>query len=480
MRFPSTTPPPRPADKLAPTEVSPPAAQLSSVSDALATPLSLWKAGHKERAEALSEDILTGRLQAEAHLVKSFFAEATGNLEAALEHAIGAGSQAAPIHVPSLLYRLGRFDEALAAAEETVTTQPKSGPALCQFALFLREAGRLSEARDKFQRAIALAPDLVEAHFGLGQILLLQGEYRAGWDEYEWRFRLPMATNALPKLPQPFWNGMKWPEGRLVLIADQGYGDSIQFVRFLPLAAERIGTVILGCNTLLRPLFESLPGNFKIIERLQDIPEVDVQLPLSGLPRLLEISEQNISNHVPYLTPSSEAIERWCIKIDALNPSGALKVGLCWAGRPTHPNDAKRTMLFELFAPLAKIEGVQFFGVQHGPLAEQGKAWGDMLHDLSPGFHDFSEAAAAIANLDLVISVDTVTIHLAGAIGKPAWVMISAIPDWRWLLDREDTSWYPSLRLFRQDEDRLWEPVISRVAEELAALAKSRRTADQA
>ena len=420
---------------------------------------------------ALAERILAGRLRAEANIVKSLDAENRGDFPLALEYLHQAGSLAAPRHYANLFARLDRLDEAIEAAQAAVVAAPRSGAAYCQLAFLLREAGRLAEARDRFQRAIGVSPNLAEAYFGLGQLLLLQGEYQPGWEGYEWRYRIPMAKGKLHDIKRPQWNGMRWPEGRLFVLADQGFGDVIQFARYLPLAAERVGTLVFGTTPPLRRLLEQIGGPVLTIERMSDLPEVDVQTTLSGLLRLFTTSETTIPP-APYLSAPEDAAARWRHRLAELAPAGLLKVGVCWAGRPSHPNDSKRSMEAADLAPLAAIPNIFWFSLQKGDRAAEAADFTFPLLDLTHDLTDFAETAALVANLDLVISVDTSIIHLAGALGVPGWLLLPNIPDWRWLLDREDSPWYPSVRLFRQGPDRAWAPVIGRVGQRLHQTAR--------
>jgi hypothetical protein len=282
-------------------------------------------------------------------------------------------------------------------------------------------------------------------------LLLLTGDFEEGWREYEWRWRQP----GLPARPdKPLWSGGP-PDGRTILVtAEQGLGDAIQFVRYLPLV-ERLGArVLFESPPGLAPLARGLVGEGQLVVRGPEPPACDMQCGLLTLPRFLGI----LPGDLPYLSVDAERVEEWRQR---LNGASGMRVGLVWAGNPQHPRDRLRSIPAESFRALADIAGVTLFSAQQG-------AREDWLPQLVEPRHEIADTAALLMNLDLVITVDTMVAHLAGALGRPVWILLSWIPDWRWLLGREDTPWYRSARLFRQEARSEWGPVIRRVQKNLA------------
>jgi hypothetical protein len=374
------------------------------------------------------------------------------------------------------LYRMQyRIEEAVLAAREAVRLAPHSARYLITLGKALIDEDNRDEAIVAFLLALAREPANAEAHLAIGQILLARGEWRPGWLEYEWRNHLEQAKGMLPPMTAPAWNGMRLPTGRLLLVGDQGYGDTLQFCRFIPLAAERCQEVVLGCSPELLPLLRNIPGAASCHSTWGEIPPHAVYCLLSSLPGLFDIHEEAIPARVPYLSPDPADQELWAARL-AREPNGrGLRIGIAWAGRPQHPNDRRRSIPLVELAPLAGLERLSFVSLQkvippHDRPALKGTF--PELIDLTQHLTDFAQTAALIANLDLVLSVDTAVAHLAGALGKPVWVMLSEPADWRWMLNRTDSPWYPTMRLFRQPRPGAWAPVIADVAKALAALPR--------
>jgi hypothetical protein len=309
---------------------------------------------------------------------------------------------------------------------------------------------------------VSLRTDYAEAHWNLALTLLLNSNLPEGWREFEWRLKIPEIV-APRDFSQPGWNGSDL-RGKTILVHDeQGFGDAIQFARYLPMVAERGGNIILGCARETAGLFQTMPAIGRVLTSGQPMPGFDAHVPLLSLPLMFGTTLSTIPAKVPYLTAPAEGVENWRRKIGA--GDGRVRVGLAWAGRPTHKNDPRRSMRLDQFAPLANIKSVCFYSLQKGEAARQsasppaGMQWVDWTDDL----HDFADTAGLVANLDLVICVDTAVAHLAGAMGKPVWVLLPFVPDWRWLLNRDDSPWYPTMRLFRQSTAGDWDGVIQRV-----------------
>ena len=337
----------------------------------------------------------------------------------------------------------------------------------------LRDQGRLDDAIAAFNRAIALRPDYPKAHYLLGMALLLKGEFRAGWREYEWRLRCRDFPPPKRTLDRPRWDGSDLHGGAVFVYAEQGFGDTFQFVRCLQEVGKRGGRVIFGCDASLRNLLGNVAGVDDWVSIDEVLPSYRAHCSLMSLPSILEMPTDSLAGFVPYIEAAPEVVERW------RNTLGGdvqrLKVGLVWAGRPTHRHDHNRSLTLSAFASLAGATGVCFYSLQKGDRSSQAAnpPAGMSLVDRTSELADFAETAALIASLDLVISVDTAVAHLAGAMGKPVWVMLPFVPDWAWLLDREDSLWYPTMRLFRQPAIGDWDSVMARVASALCELAAS-------
>jgi len=376
------------------------------------------------------------------------------------------------------LYRQpGRLEVAMAAGRAAAAALPRSpGPPLA-LGLASIERGELDEAAQWLLRAITLDPDFAAAHLELGHLLLLRGEFDAGWREAEWRYRVEQGRDTVPRFPTPKWNGMRLPRGRILLIGDQGYGDTIQFARFIPAVAERCREVIVGCSAELSRLIATVPGAARIVTRWEELPPCDVHSTFSSLPGILGVELASVPAETPYLRPEPASLRRWAERLDTALPPGKLRVGLVWAGRPTHPNDRRRSVRWQDVAPLAELPNVALVSLQKEvPAIDRADfAAAAGVTDLSAYLSDFVETAGAVEGLDLVVTVDTSVAHLAGALGKAVWVLLPEVPDWRWLLDREDSPWYPTMRLFRQSGSSGWGSVVSRVAAELSAVAGGAR-----
>jgi tetratricopeptide (TPR) repeat protein len=327
--------------------------------------------------------------------------------------------------------------------------------------------GKIDEAITAHRRSIALKPQLAKAHHNLGIALLTRGDFQEGWAEYEWRWKCEGVPRLLRNFSQPQWDGGPL-EGRIILLhAEQGFGDAIKFIRYVPLVAQRGGRVIIVCFAELERLFQAMPGAWQIVGPGHALPAFDLHAPLLSLPRILETTLSNIPRAVPYLQADADQATKWKHRLSVYPP--CVNVGLVWAGRPTQRNDRNRSVQLARFAPLGQVAGIRFFSLQKGTAAAEAKAppEGIELVDWTEDLKDFADTAALIANLDIVISVDTAVAHLAGAMGKPIWALLSSVPGWHWMLEREDSPWYPSMRLFRQPSLGDWDSVFKRLAEAL-------------
>jgi tetratricopeptide (TPR) repeat protein len=362
------------------------------------------------------------------------------------------------------IYRgAGRLEDAVKAGRRAVELSPEDSRAYFNLALIHYERLELEEAVAVTDRALALDANFAEAHFERAEALLLGGRMAEGWESYEWRFKLKQAEGMLPKTDKPQWDGQNLPPGRLLIIGDQGFGDCIQFGRLIPWACER------ACSGELTTILAQVPGIGKIVSRWEQTGEYDAYIPLSGLPRLAGIGTENIPGADIYLTPKAELVAEWAAKLDRLVPAGLRRIGLVWAGRPTHKNDRKRTLKLEQFKPLFARDDIAVLTVQKGDqISQVGGYYGAApLINLAPEIHDFADTMAIMQNIELLVTIDTSVAHIAGASGVPTAIVLPYAPDWRWLLNRDDTPWYKSLKLYRQDRPYDWSGVMERVAASL-------------
>ena len=374
-------------------------------------------------------------------------------------------------HLSSMCRNTYRMDEAVAAGQESIRLDPNNADHLVNMSLVFVDVDDRERATACLLRALGLKHDHADGHLAMAQILLAQRDFKPGWDEYEWRNLTEAGKATMPPMTSAHWNGMRIPTGRLLLVGDQGYGDTIQFARYIGMAAERVQDVILGCSAEMGPLLSKIPGVAQYCHRWNDVPGHAVHCRLSSLPHIFGTTPDSIPAKVPYLFADPARAAFWKEKLDASLPRGLKRIGLAWTGRPTHPNDRRRSVRLARLLRLTECGPAAFVSLQKPmPAADLDniKAFNGMT-DLSNDLTDFGETAALMENLDLVITVDTSMGHLAGAMGKPVWIMIPKAADWRWQLEREDTPWYPSARLFRQAKPGEWDPVLSRVSEALTA-----------
>jgi len=406
-----------------------------------------------------------------------------------------------------VLVDLGQFGAALEAFRHALALKPESAEtAGCLGYLFLRKGdlksavesyrcavrldsklimplirlgealvtlGELDKARECFERVLALEPGAVEATWNIGLLHLREGNFSAGWKEYEARWKACQYDSR--ELGRPLWKGEPLEGARILLYHEQGLGDALQFVRYVPLVAGRGGQVILEAHPRLRRLFEQTEGASQVISRDEPLPEFSWQCPLLSLPLAFGTELGTIPARVPYVHPNPALVEAW----RKWFAGKSVRVGIAWGGSPDHTRNQWRSMELVQLAPLLQTEGATFYSLQMGAPAEQMKLLPPSagLIDLEAAQKDFADTAAIVANLDLVISVDTSVAHLAGAMGKPVWILLSYAADWRWLLEREDSPWYPTARLFRQTAPGVWADPVKRLAEALRRFVAGARAA---
>jgi tetratricopeptide (TPR) repeat protein len=361
----------------------------------------------------------------------------------------------------------GDFSCAAWCYRRLLKQQPDVAEFHCHLGNALFFGGDLEQGTRHFRRALQLDPGYVEASLGVAFAFLTQGDFLPGWVHYERRFdsTVVQSHNALG----PRWNGEALFGRTILLHAEQGLGDTLQFVRYAPMVAAQGGRVVLEVQPALRRLLSRLGNVETIISQREIYSGVDLHCPLLSLPAVFGTTLATIPAPSPYLHAEPQRVRAWSRSIGDTFP----RVGLVWAGEPQHRRDRQRSISLTMLAPLGS-EGVSFFSLQKGPAAEQLKSLPPefRVEDLDADCSDMCDTAAAIMALDLVISVDTSIAHLAAALGKPVWLLLPFVPDWRWLLQRDDSPWYPTMRLFRQPSPGVWEPVIQRVACELRAFTQ--------
>jgi len=361
--------------------------------------------------------------------------------------------------------RRGDFDQASADFRQALALRPDYQPAHLALGSTLGRQGNLEEAAASYRRALQLNPRDAEAHYNLGTALLLLGNFAEGWPEYEWRHPGFKKRN----FAQPAWDGSPLGGKTILLYAEQGLGDTIQFLRYAPLVKQRGGTVVVECQPALVPLLTGCHGIDQLVPGRSPLPAFDFQASLLSLPRIFGTTLATIPAEVPYVFPDTDLVEQWR---QEMSSKGAFKIGIAWQGDPRHSEDRNRSIPLAHFASLADIPGVRLISLQKGPGAEQLTALGDdrmAVTDLGSRLDEttgpFLDTAAVMKNLDLVITCDSACAHLAGALAVPVWVALAFAADWRWLLHRADSPWYPTMRLFRQQRPGDWPEVFARMAQ---------------
>lgn len=364
------------------------------------------------------------------------------------------------------LHELQRYDEALACYERALKIKPDFSDALTNLGRTLHNLNRLDEAMAANKQALALNPDDSVAHTNLGLINLTLGDFEAGWRQYEWRWSNPTWTTRPRKFDKPAWLGADDIQGKTVfLYAEQGFGDTLQFCRYAPLVEALGATAILEVQPALKPLLAGLAH--RVIAAGEPIPPHDFTCPLLSLPLAFGTLVDTIPSTVPYITASDELRRLWS---ERLGPRSRPRVGIVFSGRPSHQNDMNRSVALKDLDPLIKCNA-QFTVLQNALRPHDAATLTehpDILH-FCDQINSFADTAAMVSLMDLVISVDTSAAHLAAAMGRPAWILIPSVSDWRWMTGRDDSPWYPSARLFRQPAIGQWEGVIRDIACELRA-----------
>ncbi len=370
------------------------------------------------------------------------------------------------------LAALGRFAEAENCYHEALRLNPRYAEAHNNLASALQALGRHEEALAGYDLALLYQPDSASAHWNRSLAWLQQGDYQRGWPEYEWRWRRDRVVRR--RLPGAPWDGAPLDGRTLLIYPEQGLGDQIQFVRYAPLARQQGGRVVVECPPALLGLFATCPGIDQLVAEGTPLPPFDVHVPVMSLPHRLGTTLETIPAAVPYLSADPARVASWA---EVLAGIPGYRVGIAWQGNPRHAWDRHRSIPLARFAPLAQVPGVRLVSLQKGPGVEQLRGLAErlpvaVLPDGPEG--TFLDTAAVVSQLDLVVTADTALAHLAGALGVPVWVALSAHSDWRWLRDREDTPWYPSMRLFRQATLGDWPGVFACMAAELGPRSDGR------
>jgi tetratricopeptide (TPR) repeat protein len=361
-----------------------------------------------------------------------------------------------------ILRALQRFDEALASYDRALALRPDYAEALSNRGWTLHQLNRFGEALASYERAVALRPDYAEAHYNEALCRLLIGDFDRGWQKHEWRWQTQHLGEAKRSFTPPLWTGREDIAGKNILLhAEQGFGDTIQFCRYVPLVAARGARVILEVQRSLQALVRSLSGAAQVLSQGDPLPDFDCHCPLLSLPLAFDTRVETIPSATPYLAAPAAKVTAWRNRLGSQQKP---RIGLVWAGNPRKPNATQRNIAFDRLAPLLQITDCEFYSLQKGEDAVaqlRNGALRQQVIDWTNDLHDFSDTAALITNLDLIITVDTAVAHLVGALGKPFWLMNCYNTCWRWLLDRDDSPWYPTARLFRQDATRSWDSVIA-------------------
>jgi tetratricopeptide (TPR) repeat protein len=374
------------------------------------------------------------------------------------------------------LLDLDRPHAALASYGQAIALRPDQADALSNRAIVLTLLGRHTAALQSYDQALTQRPDHLDARLGRGLTLLKLGDLPRGWPDYEARWRTPQLAPLAARFAAPPWLGAETLAGKTILArAEQGFGDTLQFCRYVPLVAARGARVVLAVPRPLIRLLATLDGVFEVLSEGDPVPAYDVHSPLMSLPLAFATTLETIPPPAR-LTPPPQRVADWHRR---LAPLARPRVGLCWAGGlrrddpAAHAIDRRRSITLAHYAPLAAVTGPSFVSLQKGePAAEAATpAAGPALHDWTADLHDFADTAALIEALDLVITVDTAIAHLAATLGKPTWILNRHDACWRWLLDRDDSPWYPTARLFRQPAADDWPAVIDAVTAALRELA---------
>jgi tetratricopeptide (TPR) repeat protein len=364
-------------------------------------------------------------------------------------------------------FRQGRLDEASACFDRAIAINSSIPEAHCGRGHVLHRLGRYHDAAGSFDEAVRLRPNYAEAHFGRAALLLLKGDYERGWAAYEWRVAFPEWEALHHDVSKPLWDGSDLAGRTILLHCEQGFGDTFQFVRYAQELIARGGRVLIRCRPELRSSLQNMRGIAGVIGFDEPLPAFDVHLLMLSLPWLLKTTLATVPAPIPYMAADPADVADWQAKLGPAE--GRLRVGLAWTGNPLNWTNPSRSLSLSALAPLGAVPNLALYSLQKGFGSDEAThpPQGMSLIDRTAELIDFAQTAAFIECMDLVITVETAIAHLAGAMGKPVWTLLADPPDWRWLENRVDSPWYPTMRLFRQPSPGDWGPVVRMVADEL-------------
>ena len=394
--------------------------------------------------------------------------EATACYDRALE--IDPDCAEAHKNLGVVLAAQGRLEEAIACTRRSLEIDPNSAQTHFNLGTALKNQGKMEDAIGCYRRALEIDPDYAEAHSNYGVTLLASGRFREGWAEYDWRWK--SGGSRRREFSQPPWDGSPLDGKTILLHAEQGLGDTIQFIRYARLVADRGGRIAVECQPQLTRLLGTMPELDHVLAKGDALPAFDVHAPLLSLPMIFDTTPETIPGDVGYIRADGRLVEAWK---DRLSGFAGRKVGLCWQGNPEFPGDRWRSIPLKYFAVLLDDPSSTFInlhkGAGEGQIAECGLT--DRIVNYGAEVTSLVDTAAIMENLDLVITSDTSVAHLAGAMGRPVWTLLQFAPNWRWVGEREDTPWYPTMRLFRQKFRGDWQGVFTDVGRALAGLASA-------
>ncbi len=413
----------------------------------------------------LNKDFLEGYIQLGNHLKKKkLYEEAIGVFNQAIS--INNNSAETYNNIGNIYKELGRYEEAIAFTKRAIEINPQQAGYYFNLGLSNKELFRYTEAIEAYTEAIKLRWDYPEAHWNLALLLLLKEDFKRGWSEYEWRKKLPLYAPYIRTFKEPQWEGEQDLKGKTILIYDeQGFGDAIQFIRYAKMLKDEGAKVVVECLSPLSRLFQYAMGVDQVITRGFPLPPFDFQCSMLSLPMYFKTDLSSIPAETPYIKLPQDIVAQWQERL--LDFKDKFKIGISWAGiNPPHKSCPINTL-----SPLFEITNLCIFNLQKGPAQEElnGLSKDINLIDFMNDSKDFADTAAIMKNLDLIITVDTSIAHLAGALGLPVWVMLHYDADWRWLLKRPDSPWYPTMRLFRQPEYGNWKALLQDMALKLKA-----------
>jgi tetratricopeptide (TPR) repeat protein len=364
------------------------------------------------------------------------------------------------------LMNLGRFDETIELMQKITTIQP-SAAVYQSWSNALVRSGHPEEGLVMIEKSLSMEPENPTFHFNRSIILILLGRLAEAWPEYEWRWKQPRVAGRAYKYSSPIWDGAPLNGRRILLFAEQGLGDTVFFGRYATRVAERGGQVMLRVQPELKDLVRSIPGVSQVVGDNEPVPEHDVHLPIMSLPRIFETSLETIPVEMPYIKTDPVRSAYW--REQFAQRGDRMKVGLVWEGGAFQPENFLRSASLAAYTPLGAVEGVSFYGLQKGTAEVQAKnpPAGMDFTNLGPRIKDFSDTAAIVENLDLLISIDTSVVHIAGALAKPVWMLMAFTPGHMWMYKREDTPWYPTFRIYRQPAFKDWDSVVERIKRDL-------------